>query len=74
MIGARTPSRATGAPAQARAGLVAAAIAAIAALLAGCVAGPDYVRPAVEMPPAWKLEAPWREGTPDDAAPKGAWW
>jgi multidrug efflux system outer membrane protein len=42
--------------------------------LAGCVAGPDYVRPAVETPPAWKLEAPWREGTPDDAAPKGAWW
>ena len=47
---------------------------AIAAMLAGCVAGPDYVRPAVETPPAWKLEAPWREGTPDDAAPKGPWW
>ena len=43
-------------------------------MLAGCVAGPDYVRPAVETPPAWKLEAPWREGTPDDAAPKGPWW
>jgi len=42
--------------------------------LAGCVVGPNYVRPAVETPPAWKLEAPWREGTPDDAAPKGAWW
>ena len=25
-------------------------------------------------PPAWKLEAPWRAGTPDDAAPKGPWW
>ena len=43
-------------------------------MLTGCVAGPNYVRPAVETPPAWKLEAPWREGTPDDAAPKGAWW
>ena len=44
------------------------------ALLAGCVAGPNYVRPAVTMPPAWKVEAPWREGAPDDAAPKGSWW
>ncbi len=42
--------------------------------LAGCVVGPDYVRPAVETPPAWQVEAPWREGTPDDTAPKGAWW
>lgn len=45
-----------------------------AALLSGCVAGPNYVQPEVEMPPAWKLEAPWREGTPADAAFKGAWW
>ena len=45
-----------------------------ALLLAGCVAGPDYVRPAVATPPAWKLEAPWRAGAPDDAAPKGPWW
>ncbi|HWK82320.1 MAG TPA: RND transporter, partial [Caldimonas sp.] len=45
-----------------------------AALLAGCVAGPDYVRPDVETPPAWKVEAPWRAAAPDDAAPKGAWW
>ncbi|MEO8836405.1 MAG: efflux transporter outer membrane subunit [Caldimonas sp.] len=43
-------------------------------LLAGCVVGPNYERPAVETPPAWKIEAPFREGTPDDAAPKGAWW
>ena len=42
--------------------------------LAGCVAGPDYVRPAVEMPPAWTLEEPWREATPSDALPKGPWW
>ena len=43
-------------------------------LLAACVAGPDYVRPEVATPPAWKLEAPWRTGAPDDAAPKGPWW
>jgi len=45
-----------------------------AAWLAGCTAGPDYVRPSVEMPATWKLEAPWRAAAPDDAAPKGAWW
>ncbi|MEO8525576.1 MAG: efflux transporter outer membrane subunit [Caldimonas sp.] len=45
-----------------------------AVLLGGCVAGPNYVRPEVATPPAWKIEAPWRTGTPDDAAPKGAWW
>jgi NodT family efflux transporter outer membrane factor (OMF) lipoprotein len=47
---------------------------AVVATLAGCVAGPDYRPPAVELPVAWKLEAPWREGAPDDAAPKGPWW
>jgi multidrug efflux system outer membrane protein len=43
-------------------------------LLAGCLAGPNYVRPGVETPAAWKLEAPWRAAAPDDAAPKGPWW
>jgi len=49
-------------------------LAGVALLLAGCVAGPDYVRPEVATPPAWKLEEPWRAGAPDDAAPKGPWW
>jgi len=49
-------------------------LAGVALLLAGCTAGPDYVRPEVATPPAWKLEAPWRAGAPDDAAPKGPWW
>ena len=31
-------------------------------------------KPVVEMPVAWTLEPPWREGAPGDAAPKGAWW
>jgi len=72
VTGARARLRAPGAPM--RSAVVAAVTAAMAASLAGCVAGPDYARPAVETPPAWKVEAPWREGTPDDAAPKGAWW
>ena len=45
-----------------------------AALLAGCAAGPDYARPTVETPPAWRVEAPWREARPSDAMPKGEWW
>ena len=56
-----------------RAGL-AGALAGATLLLAGCVAGPDYARPPVDTPPAWKLEAPWRASAPDDARPKGAWW
>ncbi|QJR10813.1 Outer membrane protein OprM [Usitatibacter rugosus] len=43
-------------------------------LVAGCAAGPDYVRPAVDTPTAWKVEAPWREARPSDALPKGEWW
>ena len=43
-------------------------------LLAACAAGPDYKRPAVDMPVAWQLEAPWRAGVPSDSLPKGPWW
>ncbi|MGH8619078.1 MAG: efflux transporter outer membrane subunit [Burkholderiales bacterium] len=46
-----------------------------AMLLAACTVGPDYRRPPpVAIPVTWKLEAPWREGTPNDTAPKGNWW
>ncbi len=44
------------------------------ALLAACAAGPNYMRPAADMPVNWKVEAPFREGTPDDASAKGPWW
>lgn len=47
---------------------------AAALALAGCAAGPDYRRPDVEMPAAWKLDEPWRTGAPADAADKGPWW
>lgn len=52
---------------------VAAAISATA-LLGACAVGPDYNKPSVGMPAAWKIEAPWREATPSDAAAKGPWW
>ncbi|MEO7337556.1 MAG: efflux transporter outer membrane subunit [Caldimonas sp.] len=51
-----------------------ATLAAVALLLSACVAGPEYRRPVVDLPVAWKIEAPWQEGRPDDAAPKGRWW
>jgi len=43
-------------------------------LLAGCAAGPDYRKPALDMPVAWKVESPWREAAPNDLAAKGPWW
>jgi NodT family efflux transporter outer membrane factor (OMF) lipoprotein len=55
-----------------RAGPLAASLA--LATLAACTVGPDYRRPALEMPAQWKIQAPWREATPRDHAPKGAWW
>jgi multidrug efflux system outer membrane protein len=45
-------------------------IAALLALLAsGCMIGPDYLRPQVETPPAWRLS----EQTANDLA-NTAWW
>ncbi|ARP90816.1 RND transporter [Bordetella genomosp. 9] len=46
----------------------------LAALLAACSVGPEYQRPAVNLPVTWKLESPWRPATPGDAADKGEWW
>jgi len=44
------------------------------ALLGGCTAGPDYVRPDVDMPGAYKEAGPWQPARPDDAALSGDWW
>jgi NodT family efflux transporter outer membrane factor (OMF) lipoprotein len=49
-------------------------VACVAAVLGGCMAGPDYRRPALDMPPTWTVEAPWRIGSPADTEPKGPWW
>jgi NodT family efflux transporter outer membrane factor (OMF) lipoprotein len=43
-------------------------------LLAGCVVGPNYHRPLVQAPMAYKTEAPWRVAAPKDSLPKEAWW
>ncbi|HUQ74871.1 MAG TPA: efflux transporter outer membrane subunit [Burkholderiales bacterium] len=44
------------------------------ALLAGCGSAPPYNPPKPDMPAAWKVEAPFRQGVPSDGAPKGKWW
>ncbi|MGO4389894.1 efflux transporter outer membrane subunit [Variovorax sp. M-6] len=49
-------------------------VGAAAVLLAGCVAGPDYRKPEVDVPVGWQLEQPWRQAAPGDAEPKGPWW
>ena len=52
---------------------LAAAILAIG-VLAGCAVGPNYHRPPVQAPSAYKTEGPWRVAAPKDSIPKGAWW
>lgn len=47
-----------------------------AGLLAACVVGPNYHRPAVQAPPAWKEAPPpgWKNATPREEISKGNWW
>jgi len=46
-----------------------------AALLAGgCTVGPDYVRPAVETPAAFKEAQNWKVAQPRDNLPRDRWW
>ena len=53
-------------------GLISAMVA--TGLLAGCVVGPKYQRPAVQAPTAYKTQGPWRVAAPKDSIPKGQWW
>lgn len=50
-----------------------ATVAVLAVLLGACTVGPDYVRPDVEVPQAWK-EAPYKTAAPADTLPRGNWW
>ncbi|MGA8298297.1 MAG: efflux transporter outer membrane subunit, partial [Terriglobales bacterium] len=43
-------------------------------VLTGCAVGPNYKRPAADVPGTWKGEGPWQAATPKDAIPKGNWW
>lgn len=48
-------------------------VAATALAISACTVGPDYVRPEVPVPQAWK-EAPYKTAEPADALPRGDWW
>ena len=43
-------------------------------LLAGCLVGPDYERPAAPTPVRFKEAEGWKLGEPQDAADRGDWW
>ncbi len=48
---------------------------AFAGLLGGCAVGPNYRRPEVSTPPAFREAPPgWKEAAPQDAALRGPWW
>src|SRR3989475_68637 len=49
-------------------------IAFLLAFLAGCAAGPDYVRLQIEAPAQYKELQGWRQAEPRDALPRGSWW
>ena len=42
--------------------------------LSGCMVGPDYHRPDVTVPVAYKELSGWTVAQPQDAADRGAWW
>jgi NodT family efflux transporter outer membrane factor (OMF) lipoprotein len=54
--------------------LLAAPLAAVVLVLAGCMVGPDYVRPTAPVPSAFKEMAGWKAAQPQDDAPRGPWW
>ncbi len=43
-------------------------------MLAACSVGPDYVRPDVETPAAYKESGNWKVGEPGDHLSHGKWW
>ena len=47
---------------------------AAAALLSACAAGPDYVRPTLPVPDAYKEAGDWKPADPRPAASGLAWW
>jgi NodT family efflux transporter outer membrane factor (OMF) lipoprotein len=51
-----------------------AAMLAAVAILAGCMVGPDYVRPSAPVSAAYKEAAGWKVAQPQDTVPRGKWW
>jgi len=46
----------------------------VLALLCGCAVGPNYVRPAAEVPTSYKEIQGWKVAQPKDHLIRGAWW
>ncbi len=46
----------------------------LAAMLGGCAVGPDYVRPAVELPQTYKEQGPWKVAAPRQVDDRQRWW
>lgn len=44
------------------------------ALTAGCMVGPNYVRPSAPSAPAFKEAGDWKPAQPNDAVSRGKWW
>jgi NodT family efflux transporter outer membrane factor (OMF) lipoprotein len=51
-----------------------AALALLLAALTACTAGPNYVRPAVETPAAFKEQGNWKQAEPRELEARGKWW
>ncbi|MBV8628032.1 MAG: efflux transporter outer membrane subunit, partial [Paraburkholderia sp.] len=66
-----SPTNRSSAPPLLRTSLLASVI---ASMLAGCMVGPDYHRPAVATPATWKELPGWTQAQPDADGPKGDWW
>jgi len=47
---------------------------AVAALLTACAAGPDYVRPTLALPAAYKEDGPWKTAEPQPVDSRQPWW
>ena len=43
-------------------------------MLAACAAGPDYERPTLPLPAAYKEAGPWKEAQPQPAGSNQPWW
>lgn len=54
--------------------LLSAAALAATILIGGCAAGPDYVRPQMDLPTAYKEQGPWKNAEPGQIDSNHRWW
>ena len=49
-------------------------IALLITMLSACAVGPNYVKPTMETPAAFKEQIGWKTAQPKDELPRGQWW